>query len=123
MASVRQLCIVSYNMRGFYQGIETVKDLICNPLCPDILLVQEHWLTPANLSLFGKTITTHYAYGCSTMADRVTQGPLVNRPYGGVSVLIKNELRTVTECICCADRFVVIRVGSVITINVYLPCS
>jgi len=123
MASVRQLCIVSYNMCGFYQSIETVKDLICNPLCPDILLVQEHWLTPANLSLFGKTITTHYAYGCSTMADRVTQGPLVNRPYGGVSVLIKNELRTVTECICCADRFVVIRVGSVITINVYLPCS
>ena len=57
------------------------------------------------------------------MADRVTQGPLVGRPYGGVSVLIKNELRSVTECISCADRFVVITVDSVIIINVYLPCS
>ena len=108
-------------MHGFYQGIEAVKDLLWNTLCPDVLLVQEHWLTPANLYLFGENITTHYAYGCSAMADRVTQGPLVGRPYGGVSILIKNELRSVTECMFCADRFVVIRVGSVIIINVYLP--
>jgi len=82
-----QLYIVSYNMHGFYQGMETVKDLICGPLCPDIILLQEHWLTPANLCLFGETFTTHYAYGCSAMADRVTQGPLIGRPYGGVSIL------------------------------------
>ena len=73
MASARELCIVTYNMPVFYQGIETVKNLICYSLCPDILLVQEHWFTLANLYLFAETITTHYAYGCSAMADRVTQ--------------------------------------------------
>ena len=57
------------------------------------------------------------------MADRVTRGPLVGRPYGGVSILINNELRTVTECVFCTERFVVIRVGTVVIINVYLPCS
>ena len=46
---------------------------------------------PANLCLFGETITTHYAYDCSAMADRVTQGSLVGRPYGGVSVLINKN--------------------------------
>jgi len=122
MANVKQLSIVSYNMHGFYQGMETVKDLICSPSCADIISVQEHWLTPANLYLFGETFTTHYAYGCSAMADRVTQGPLIGRPYG-VSILIKNELRSVTECMFCTDRFVVVRVGDVIIINVYLPCS
>jgi len=123
MASkIKNVTVVSYNMHGFYQGIETVKDLLCSTLCPDVLLVQEHWLTLANLYLFGENITTHYAYGCSAMADRITQGPLVGRPYGGVSILIKKVLRSVTECMFCAHRFVVIRVGSVI-ITVYLPCS
>ena len=55
MANVK-LSIVSYNMHGFYQGMETVKDLICSPSCPDIILVQEHWLTPANLYLFVKLL-------------------------------------------------------------------
>jgi len=33
------------------------------------------------------------------MADRVTRGPLVGRPYGGVSILTNNELCTVIECV------------------------
>jgi len=86
-------------------------------------IISSRALAHPSQSLFGETITTHYAYGCSAMADRVTRGPLVGRPYGGVSILIKNELRSVTECMSCADRFAVIRVGSVIIINVYLPCS
>ena len=53
MANVKQLYIVSYNMHGFYQGMETVKDPICSPPCRDIVLVPEHWLTPANPYLFG----------------------------------------------------------------------
>jgi len=42
------------------------------------------------------------------MADRVTRGPLVGRPYGGVSILTNNELCTVTECVFCTERCVVI---------------
>jgi len=35
MRNVKQLCIVSYNMHGFFQDVETVMDLICSSLCPD----------------------------------------------------------------------------------------
>jgi len=33
------------------------------------------------------------------MSDCITLGPLVGRPYGVTSILIKNELRVVTKCI------------------------
>ena len=112
----KHLRIVSYNMHGFFQGIETVKEIITSSLCPDVLLIQEHWLTPSNLSLFSENTSTHYAFGVSAMADRVTRGPLVGRPYGGVSILINNELHAVTECVFCTERFVVIRVGTVVII-------
>jgi len=41
---------------------------------------------------FGEKITSHYAFGKSAMTESVKQGPLFGRPYGGVSILIKNEL-------------------------------
>jgi len=42
----------------------------------------------SNLSLFSENISTHYAFGVSAMAYPVLRGPLVGRPYGGVSVII-----------------------------------
>lgn len=123
MASVNELHIVTYNMHGFNQGIELITDLVCSNCSPDIILLQEHWLTPANLSVFGDKITTHYAFGCSAMSDQITRGPLYGRPYGGTMILIKNELRTITKCVVCADRFVIIKVGNLVIVNVYLPCS
>ena len=122
MANVNELCIVSYNMHGFYQGIEVVKDLCCSAQSPDVILLQEHWLTPANLHLLSDNIASHYSFGKSAIDDRVTLGPLVGRPYGGAAILIKNELQMVTECIFCADRYVVVRVGNFVIANVYLPC-
>lgn len=45
------LNIVSYNMHGFRQGCPAVEDLI-SAHCPNVILLQEHWLTPANLHKF-----------------------------------------------------------------------
>ena len=42
-------------MHGFHQGIETVKDLIVSPHPPDVISLQEHWLTPANMYLFDES--------------------------------------------------------------------
>ena len=56
MACVNELYIVSYNMHGFNQGIEVVSDLANSNDPPDIILLQEHWLTPANLFLFGEKL-------------------------------------------------------------------
>jgi len=122
MACVNELYIVSYNMHGFNQGIEVVRDLVNSTDPPDIVLLQEHWLTPSNLFLFGEKINSHFAFGKSAMSDCVTQGPLLGRPFGGTSILIKNELRVATKCIFCSDRYVVIRVGNLLIFNIYLPC-
>ena len=124
MVCVNGLYIVSYNMRGFNQGIEVVSDLVNSRDPPDIILLQEHWLAPVNLSLFGEKMQSHYAFGKSAMYDRLTQEgpPLVGRPFGGISILIKNELHAATKCIFCADRYVVIRVGYLLIVNMYLPC-
>ena len=121
MADVNDLLIVSYNMRGYFQGIEVVKDLVNSAKSPDIILLQEHWLTPAKMYLFNN-ISSHYAFGKSAMAERVALGPLVGRPYGGTTILIKNELLAISECIFCADRYVVVKVGNLVIINMYLPC-
>jgi len=42
------LNVTSYNMHGFHQGYALLEDL-CSVDCPDVLLLQEHWLTPDNL--------------------------------------------------------------------------
>ena len=91
-------------MHGFDQGTDVVCDLVNSNNSPDVILLQEHWLTPDNLSLFREKINSHYAFGKSAMTERVKQGPLFGRPYGGTSILIKNELRAVTKCIFCTDR-------------------
>jgi exonuclease III len=122
MAAVRELYIVSYNMHGFNQGLSVVEDLTDSSHSPDVILLQEHWLTPAKLVLFEEKISTHYAFGKSAMADLVTKGPLFGRPFGGTSILVKTELRADTECIVCADRYVIVRIGNLLIVNVYLPC-
>jgi len=45
------LKVVSFNMHGFHQGQSVVDDLAKHSK-PDLFLLQEHWLTPANLYLF-----------------------------------------------------------------------
>ena len=44
----RNLKIMSYNMHGFRQGLPVVEDII-NMHSSDVLLLQEHWLTPLQL--------------------------------------------------------------------------
>jgi len=89
---------VSYNMRGFYQGCSVIEDLIEND-APDVLILQEHWLTPANLSLFDSHFVKYFSFGSSTMSKSVDFGMLRGRPYGGVMILVRNELRRLTETI------------------------
>jgi len=41
------LSVISFNMHGYNQGVIVVSDII-GVMFPDIIMVQEHWLTPAN---------------------------------------------------------------------------
>jgi len=119
----RTLSIVSYNMHGFHQGVPALQDLLeYSSSVPDIILVQEHWLTPANLNKFEDVFPNYFSFGCSAMENRVQSGILLGRPYGGVMSLINNKWRSITETVCCSERYTVIRVANYLIVNMYLPC-
>jgi exonuclease III len=115
------LCIVSFNMHGYNQGSTTVKELIATNL-PDAFLLQEHWLTPANLVKFNGDFPDYTLFGSSALNSNVESGPLIGRPYGGTAILVKNDLLNVCTCIVVAERYVIIKIGDLLCINVYLPC-
>ena len=117
----RPRTIVSYNMHGFNQGSSTVRDLSLSTET-DIFLLQEHWLTPANLYKLEEYFPQYLCIGTSAMRSSVESGVLYGRPFGGVSILVSKKLLHCTEIVCCSDRFVVIGVSRSLIINVYLPC-
>ena len=121
MASDSNLCVLSYNMHGYNQGVLTLKDCIAKSDI-GVIMVQEHWLTPANLNRFNIDFTDYYAFGSSALGEAVSSGPLYGRPYGGTMILLKNNLLPMSNCIYASERFVIIKVGDIICINVYFPC-
>jgi len=84
---VNESFIVSYNMHGFNQGIDLVKDLVNSSHSPSLVLLQEHWLTPANMHVFDDNITTHYAFGKSAMSAQVTRGSRPNKSSANQTML------------------------------------
>ena len=115
------LSIVSFNMHGFNQGLHAVENII-DTYHPDAFLLQEHWLTPANLVKFD-VFSNYYMFGCSAMCNAVESGMLVGRPYGGVAVLIKKSLRSVAHNVYSCDRYAIVKICNYIIVNVYLPCN
>lgn len=120
-ACQRSLRIVTYNMHGFNQGFSTVKDL-CSSIKPDIFMLQEHWLTPANFKQFDNIFPEYFTFGNSAMISSIERGILRGRPFGGVTFLIHSNLRAATRTVFSSDRCVIVRVFNYLLVNVYLPC-
>ena len=116
-----ELKIVSYNMHGFNQGHSSVEELI-QLFNPDIILLQEHWLTPANMYKL-IVIPDYFVYGCSAMSKSVEIGLLCGRPFGGVCFLINNNIRVMCTSIVCSERFAIVKICNYIIVNIYLPCA
>jgi len=115
------LKIVSYNMHGFHQGYAALEDLN-KTYYPDVILLQEHWLAPSNLYKFDNYFTGFFSFGCSAMMKNVETGMLRGRPFGGVMMLIKNDLRKYTETVVCDERYIIVKIGDLLIVNTYLPC-
>ena len=122
MAQLKHLKIVSYNVHGFMQGFTVLEDFMKGLDKPDVFLLQEHWLTPANLNRFDQYFPGYFSFGCSAMTNCVETGMLRGRPYGGVMSLINKKLRKSVETIFCEERYAAIRVYNYFIVNVYLPC-
>ena len=119
--NVDKISIVSFNLHGLNQGKLAIHEIIDSHM-PDIILIQEHWLTPANLYKLDE-FDGYYAFGSSAMNTVVAQGPIYGRPFGGVGALIKNSLRGHCETIHAGERFLVLKMFNYIIMNVYLPCD
>ena len=121
VSSERQLSLISFNMHGYNQGSITMKHLQYSN-SPDGFLLQEHWLTPSNICKFNEDFPGYFAFGSSAMVNCVSSGVLRGRPFGGVMILIKNNLCSVTEILCASDRLVIVRIANMLIVNIYLPC-
>ena len=89
---------------------------------PDVILLQEHWLTPGNLYKFDVNFVDYFSFGQSAMSNCTESGMLRGRPFGGVITLIKISLRKITRLIHCSDRCVIVKIVDCLFSNVYLPC-
>jgi hypothetical protein len=78
-------------MHGFNQGYSAINELM-DVHHSDVFLLQEHWLTPANLNKFN-VFPDYLAFGYPAMNDTTESGILFGRPYGGVTILININLR------------------------------
>ncbi len=78
------LIAVSYNLHGFNQGSPGVKEIIVI-IEPDVIMLQEHWLTCANLDRLNTLSDVYFVFGSSAMGHCVSSGPLYGRPFGGTA--------------------------------------
>jgi len=116
-----ELLIVSFNMHGFNQGHQTIRDLIIDSK-PDIFLLQEHWLTPENLCKFDENFPSYICVGSSAMGSRLETGVLRGRPFGGTAVLVNRRFQNCIKIVCTAERYTIIIIGDLLVVDVYFPC-
>ena len=92
IASNNLVSVVSYNLHGFNQGSTLLKDL-CTNVEPDVIFLQEHWLSSINLDkikFFARN--NYYCVASSAMETVIQSGILRGRPFGGLAIMVKNNM-------------------------------
>ena len=114
------LCkLATYNMHGYRQGTQYLTEL-CN--CYDLILIQEHWLTIADVSSL--IVNDDFVlYASSAMEKAVSSGVLRGRPFGGVGILMRKSLASRTKLLCKSDRYVIVCLDKTILCSIYMPCK
>ena len=84
-SSVTDLSVVSYNLHGFNQG-EPILNELCTNVLPDIIFVQEHWLSSVNMARLLSISNNYYCLCSSAMENTIQSGILRGRPFGGVAI-------------------------------------
>jgi exonuclease III len=114
--------LISYNLHGLNQGLPLL-DEMCHDDKVQIILVQEHWLTPANMSKILNFSNQYTGYGVSAMESAVSSSILRGRPWGGVATLVHRDYLSMTTCLACAERYTIVKIGHTLIVNVYFPCQ
>lgn len=112
--------IVSYNMNGFNQGRPVLQHL-CETLLPDIVLLQEHWLTTQNLLDLLCFSPNYIGFGSSAMDSVLEKHILIGRPFGGTAILINSKWSNSVSEILLTERMTIVQLNKLLIFNVYLP--
>ena len=114
--------IFSFNLHGLGQGQFLLQDL-CNRVAPPgIIMLQEHWLTAENL--FKLNVSPNYTvFGGSAMDKATSNAVIRGRPYGGVPTFVHNDFASAAKCIIIHERFIIVKLGRTLFVNIYFPCS
>src|SRR4051812_44698673 len=81
--------ICSYNMFGFNNGLNML-NILCESF--DIILLQEHWLSTADLHKLNVVHNNFTSFSVSAMDSKIESGILIGRPYGGTAILCRTNL-------------------------------
>jgi endonuclease/exonuclease/phosphatase family metal-dependent hydrolase len=120
--SITRFVIVSYNLHGFNQGSHGIRDLI-KTVSPDMIMLQEHWLSPDNLYKLNTLSADYFVFASSAMNGCVDSGPLIGRPFGGTAIIIKKTFASLTTTLVSRERFTAVKLADWIFVTVYLPCN
>jgi len=116
--------VIKYNLHGLNQGSSLLRDLCeINKYYFDCICVQEHWLSPANLSHVVNFSPDYTFYGMSAMELKLNSGVLRGRPFGGVGILLKNIFCKDVIFYEANENFVLLKFSKLVIISIYLPCS
>ena len=115
------LSIASYNCRG----LRSADTFVCAHLlhCA-VVCIQETWLLPSDFSKFDTLSSSHFCVAKSGMAEAVVTDTLSRegRPYGGVSMYIANELKSITVVVpTTSHRIVAVKICDCLIVNAYFP--
>jgi exonuclease III len=133
MATLNSSCftcnVVSYNLHGLNSGRSLLYEL-CNDPNNYIIGVQEHWLTPNNLHVLNNVHPDFCAYGISAMANRLSSGIYLGRPYGGVAFLwrksINDRIQVASAGVDGRSLCITLRLNDTTLVKlivVYFPCG
>ena len=120
------LRLLTFNLHGFKNSWDYLRELMG---VYDIIFVQEHWLLPTELSLLENLNSDFIVYAKSSMEEKIRQGVLTGRPFGGVAVLVRRSLcNVVTFCGASSNgRVICIKLMcrglTMLIFGCYFPCS
>jgi len=116
----------SYNLRGFHQGQHQLLELCNNH---DIIAVQEHWLADSDLDKITNLHDDFSVIARSAMTDKLQQGFLRGRPFGGLALMFRKSLcadikyiGVDSNCRGLAAIITLCNNVKLLIINEYLPC-
>ena len=116
--------IVSFNCEGAARNINCIK-YILETISPDLMCIQEAWITTDDMSKYDCLDPSYTAKGKSGIDIEKTIG----RPSGGLIIFHKRSLNKHIDIVPCNNkRLYAIKViyddnDSTLICNVYMPCD